>query len=185
MTAQEIAKYRAQSTNDQATIMHEAMKLMPDYGNDAYGIAALMATAYNAGRAEAETLPDNGDAQGFYLQGIVNASKQITDAGTLKRIYNLARRLLGKNPEQPAEQNTGRALDMANLLRHAIDLNDTDLHRVYIVARTLAQMAQEAGDGRNVLIELVNDEMAGVVKPKTLDVILSYARIARQREGRE
>ena len=143
MTAKEIAKFYHEGTAGQVDIMHEVMKLMPDCGNDDFGIACLMATAYNAGRAEA--LPDNGGAQGFYLQAIIDTVKQITDAGTLKRIYLLARRLLGKQPEQPTEQRSPRALDVGNLLRHVAGLNDADLRRVYVVARTLAQMEREAG----------------------------------------
>ena len=38
---------------------------------------------------------------------------------------------------------------------------------------------------RFTLKALVNHEMADVIKPKTLDAILSYARIVKQREGRD
>lgn len=196
MTAREIAKYRAQSTSDQATTMHEAMKLMPDYGKDDLGIACLMAAAYNAGRAEAEAIPDNGGAQGFYLQEIVNTAKQITDAGMLKRIYLLARRLLGKQT-QPTGQEDGReAHKPENWCERACallpKLTAEDQEVVYwrmdtMLARprkptTTTLQAEAIEDTKFTLKALVNLEMADVTKPKTLDSILSYARIARQRE---
>ena len=37
---------------------------------------------------------------GYYRQEIEACTQQITDAGTLKRIYLLARRLLGKQTQQ-------------------------------------------------------------------------------------
>ena len=234
MTAKEIVKFYNKGTADQVDIMHEVTKLLPKLGNDDFSIACLMATAYNAGHAEVEALPDN--------------------SGTL-----------GKLPEasKPTEQIGPRAQDMWSLLRHVVGLNDADLRRVYVVARTLAQMEQEAGqqptDHPKTLIEgvsamlaklpaeyqeraydmvesmyidwqeaagdectteaarvrrkahenalkstankgvrselsddmmftlkaMVNLEMADVAKPKTLDAILSYVRIVKQREGRE
>ena len=187
---------------------------------------------------QAMIITDNGDAQGYYLQGLVHTAQQITDAGALKRIYLLARRLLGKQPEQPAKIPTQRMIDMESVMLHAASLNDANVRRVTVVARTLAQMEQEAGqkpaepeswsekalallpklstedqeviywridkmmaqprkdtaktpqaealdDLRFTLKALVNHEMADVAKPKTLDAILSYVRIVKQREGRE
>lgn len=182
---------------------------------------------------------DNEDAQSFYLQEIVNTAKQITDAGVLKRIYLLARRLLGKQtgacPEPPpAEHISPREADMTNLLRYAGGLTDRHLHLTTVAARTYAAIEYEAGqepaepkswadracallpkltpkdqEGIYWLIEwkvtcgidvakcghrddsatrilkvLVNDEMEGVVKPKTLDAILTYVQFVKRREGK-
>ena len=189
---------------------------------------------------QAMVITDNGEAQGFYRQEIVNTAQQITDAGTLKRIYLLARRLLGKQvaPEQPTKKPTQRMIDTESVMRHTVGLNDANVRRVAVVARTLAQMEQEAGqkptepeswcekacallpqlsaedqeviywrigtmlarpskttaktpqaealeDLRFTLKALVNHEMADVIKPKTLDAILSYVRVVKRREGRE
>ena len=50
---------------------------------------------------------------------------------------------------------------------------------------TKTPQAEAIEDMMFTLKALVNHEMADVIKPKTLDAILSYARIARQREGCE
>ena len=192
----------------------------------------------------AMVITDNGDAHGFYLQELIHTAQQITDTGVLKRVYLLARRLLGKQPEQPREKTTQRMIDMETIMHFTVSLNDANVRRVAVVARTLAQMEREAGqqaterpktlyegacamlaklpaedqarayytiesmfidwleaqpdecaaeaDERKAgdymtgtLKALINSEMADVAKPKTLDAILSYVRIVKQREGRE
>ena len=192
----------------------------------------------------AMVITDNGDARGFYLQELIHTAQQITDAGAVKRIFFLARRLLGKQPEQPRETTTQRMIDLESMMRFVVGLNDANVRRVTVVARTLAQMEQEAGqqatdrpktpyegacamlaklpaedqaraydmiesmfidwleaqpdecaaeaderkagdDVTGTLKALINDELERVTKPKTLEAIQAYARIARQREGRE
>ena len=87
---------------------------------------------------------------GYYRQQIEACTQQITDTGTLKRIYLLARRLLGKQKEAcpeppPTEHIDGRTLDMANLLRFAGGLTDRHLHLTAVAARTYAAIEYEAG----------------------------------------
>jgi|GEM_PF-5736701 len=135
---------------------------------------------------------------GYYRQEIEACTQQITDAGTLKRIYLLARRLLGKQT-QPAGEEAGRKapepvswLDKARALLPQLSAEDQEViywrmdtmltrrHK----ATTKTPQAEAVEDTKFTLKALVNLEMSDVIKHKTLDAILSYVRIVRQREGR-